>query len=123
METGAVDLARRHGADAHPRSGAEHGAKELLTLVVAALLRVVQARERAYPMVAQRRVVEQDARDDEGAGERAAPRLVRPRDPARAQAAVEAEEALTGPGRRRHGREDTPGSGRSPAPGKNGTKS
>ena len=52
-------------------------------------------------MVAQRAVVEQDARDDERAGERAAPRLVRAGDEARAEAAIEAQELLAGPLSRR----------------------
>ena len=54
--------------------------------------------ERAYPVILQQLVVEQDARDDERPRQRASPRLVRAGDEAGAEAAVEAEEALSGGG-------------------------
>jgi len=65
----AVDLARRD--DLHGDSGraVENCAKQLLPILARDLLRVVQLRERANAMVAQRVVIEQNARDDERAGE------------------------------------------------------
>ena len=86
------------GTDAHDDAlgAAQDGPKERFALGLAALLRVVQAGERADGVVVQPRVVEQDACDDERAGERAAPRLVGARDEARAELAVVLEELPAG---------------------------
>ena len=64
------------------------------------LLGVVEVGERPDLVVAQTVVVEQHAGDDERPGERPAARLVRTRDEARAEPAVEPEEPLAGA---RHG--------------------
>ena len=58
------------------------------------LFRVVEPRERPHPAVAQRGVVEEDACDDERAGEGASPGLVRTGDEARLEATIESEQAL-----------------------------
>ena len=78
----------------NPLGAAEHRAKELGPALGIDLLRVVQQRERANAMVAQRSVVEQHARDDQRPGQRAASCLVSPGDEPCAEAAVEAKESL-----------------------------
>ena len=75
---------------------AEHGVEELLAPLRRALLRVVQERERPHLVVAQTAVVEQDARDDERAGETAPSGLVGARDEPRAELPVELQELLAG---------------------------
>ena len=87
------------GRDAHgnPRRAADDGAEEILPALGRALLRVVEEAERPDAMVAQRAVVEQDARHDQRPGERAAPRLVRAGDETCAEASIEAQELLAGP--------------------------
>ena len=95
VEPLAVDLGRRDHADGDPRRRGQDRVVQPLALVGIDLLRVVESRERPDPTVAQRRVVEEDAGDDQRAGERAAPRLVRTCDEARLEAPVEPEQALT----------------------------
>ncbi len=68
--------------------------EEPLALLGIDLLRVVQRRERPHGVAAEALVVEEHPRDDERAGEAAAPRLVRARDEAHAEPAVESEELL-----------------------------
>jgi hypothetical protein len=92
----AVDVARRDHAHGHLLRALEHASEQVLAQLLGALLRVVQVRERADPVVAQAPVVEQHAGDDERPRERAAARLVGARDEARAEPAVEAEELLAG---------------------------
>jgi len=95
-----------HASDEEPgsedrRGGREHrrrrddGPVETLALVRLDLLGVVQAGERADAVAAERPVVEQDARDDERAGERAASRLVRAGDEPRTEAPVVPKKPLT----------------------------
>ena len=103
MQAGAVDLRGRHRAHDDPLGAADHGAVELLTLGLGALLRVVQAGERAHLVVAQLRVVEQHARDEQRPGERPAPRLVGAGYEARAELPVELQELASGAAR--HGSE------------------
>ena len=79
-------------ADAH----ADDRMEELLALRVRELLRVVQRRQRPNARAAQQLVVEKDSGDDERACERAATGLVRSRDEAHAELAIDAEEALAG---------------------------
>src|SRR5581483_3839946 len=92
----AVDLRVRHHPHRDPGGAAEHGAEELFAPRRVELLRVVQDGERTDAVVAEALVVEQDARHDEGPGERAASGLVGSGDVARAKRAVEAEETATG---------------------------
>ena len=101
----AVDLGRGNGAHDDPLGAADDGAEEPLALGLAALLRVVQERERADAVVAQPRVVEQDARDEQRPGERPPARLVGAGDEARAEPTVELEKLPAGASR--HGREDS----------------
>src|SRR6266508_2453407 len=61
----AVDLTGRDDLNRDFRRGIEHRAEELLAVLGADLLRVVQLRERANAVIPKRPVVEQDARDDE----------------------------------------------------------
>ena len=51
------------------RGAGENGPEELLSILRRDLFRVVQLRERADAMVAERVVVEKDSGDDERAGE------------------------------------------------------
>jgi hypothetical protein len=60
-----VDLTRRDDLDGDSSCAVEHRAEQLLPILGRDLLRVVQLRERPDAMVAERVVVEQDARDDE----------------------------------------------------------
>ena len=103
----AVDGAGRDHADGDPGRAARHRAEELLALRGVDLLRVVQERERADGVVAQPLVVEEDARRDERPGQAAPPGLVRARDEADAEAAVEGEELAARTADGRHGREDS----------------
>src|SRR5205085_10109641 len=75
----------------------EHGVEELLASILRTLLRVVEIRERPHAMLLQRRVVEEDARDDERSRERSASRLVDTGDEACAELAVESQKPLAGP--------------------------
>ena len=75
-EVAAVEAARSISpceidADGDPLGAGDDRAEELLAPLGRTLLRVVQERERADAVVAQRGVVEQDAGDDERPGERA----------------------------------------------------
>jgi len=65
MQPYAVDLTRRDDLDGDPSCAVEHRAEQLLPILGRDLLRVVQLRERPDAMVAERVVVEKDARDDE----------------------------------------------------------
>ena len=76
MQPVAVDLAPADRAHDDALRAADHRAEERLALGLAALLRVVQAGQRADAVVAQARVVEQDAGDDQRPGERPPPGLV-----------------------------------------------
>jgi hypothetical protein len=67
------------------------------------LLRVVEERERPDRVVAQTLVVEEDARGDERPGQAAAAGLVRARDEADAETAVEGEQLAARPADGRHG--------------------
>jgi hypothetical protein len=64
----AVDLRVRDHLDRDLRRGRKHCAEERLPVLRADLLRVVQMRERANSVVAQRVVVEENAGDDERPG-------------------------------------------------------
>jgi len=64
----AVDLRVRDHLDRDLRRRREDGPEERLPVLGADLLRVVQLRQRADAMVAQRLVVEEDAGDDERPG-------------------------------------------------------
>ena len=116
MEPGAVDISDGHDPDADARRAADDAVEELLALLVADLLRVVQARERADTRAAQRGVVEEDPRDDERPGERASARLVCTRDEADAEAAVVCEEALAGRATHRPRIDASPAGARGRAP-------
>jgi hypothetical protein len=65
----AIDLPRGHDLHRDPRRAVQDRAEQLLPVLGRDLLRVVQLRKRTNAMVAQRVVVEQDAGDDERAGE------------------------------------------------------
>jgi len=67
MESLAVDLRVRDHLDRDLRRRREDGSEERLPVLGADLLRVVQLRQRADAVVAQRLVVEKDACDDERA--------------------------------------------------------
>ena len=69
VQPNAVDFSRRDDLHRDPRRAVEHRAEQLLPVLGRDLLRVVQLRKRPNAMVAQRVVVEQDAGDDERAGE------------------------------------------------------
>ena len=96
MEPVAVDVARRDHAHRHLLRAAEHRVKELLALLLAALLRVVQIRQRTHAMLLEACVVQQHTRDDERSGERAATCFVGSRNEARTKLPVESEELLAG---------------------------
>ncbi len=96
MEPVAVDLARRDDPDARCGSAQPTTARKSSSRSSGATcFESFRLRERPDAMVAQARVVEQDAGDDERAGERAASGLVGARDEPRAEPPVEAEEPLT----------------------------
>ncbi len=109
MKTVRVDLGRGDDAQRDPRRCRDDGVVEPFALGRLDLLGVVQEGKRANAVSAQRPVVEQHAGDDEGAGERAAARLVRARDEADAEPTVVSKQALAG--RERHVPEDSPGTG------------
>jgi hypothetical protein len=69
VQAHAVDLTCRDDLHRNTSRAVEHGAEQLLAVFRRDLLRVVQLRERPNAVVAQRLVVEQDAGDDERAGE------------------------------------------------------
>jgi hypothetical protein len=109
VEALAIDRVRGDDANGDALGAPDDGAEELLSIGGRHLLRVIQQPERTDTMVAQARVVEQDARDDQWAGERAAPGLIRAGDEASAELTVEAEELLSGADG--HWPEDSPASG------------
>jgi hypothetical protein len=112
VEADSVDLRRRHRANDNPLRAAEHGAVELLTLRLAALLRVVEACERPHPVVAQLRVVEQHAGHEQRPRQRSSPRLVGACDEARTELAIELKKLPAGA--TSHGREHSAGRSRHP---------
>jgi hypothetical protein len=69
MQTHAVDLPGRHDLNRNAGSAVQHRAEQLLAVLRRDLLRVVQLRERPNAMVAERVVVEEDAGNDERAGQ------------------------------------------------------
>jgi DNA-directed RNA polymerase subunit N (RpoN/RPB10) len=69
VQTLSIDLPGRDRLHRDLRRAAEHGAEELLSLLRADLLRVVQKGERADAMIAEELVVEENSGDDERAGE------------------------------------------------------
>ena len=68
MQPFAVDLSVRDDLDGDLRRRGEHRPEELLPVLGADLLRVVQLREWTNPVVAQGLVVEKNACDDERPG-------------------------------------------------------
>src|SRR5262245_40752114 len=90
----AVDRPDGHDPNADRRGARSDGLEERLALLDRDLLGVVQPCERAHAGTTQRLIVEEHARDDERPGERATARLVRTRDVADAELAVEPEETL-----------------------------
>ena len=97
----AIDVTRRDHPNRHLRRRVEHGAEKRLAHLGLDLLRVVQQRERPRAVPVERVVVEQDAGDDERAGERSSARLVGARDEPDAEPAVVAEKPLAGLGAHR----------------------
>src|SRR5207247_6402537 len=91
-----VDHTRRVDAHGDARGAGDDGSEELLATLRCHLLRVVQERERPDAVVAEARIVEQDAGADERTGERAATGLVRPGDEPRGEAAIEPKQPLAG---------------------------
>ena len=96
VQTVPVDLAGRDDAHRYVRRGVEDGAQKQLAHLGIDLLRVVQQGERPRSTAVQRRVVEEDAGDDERPCERASTRLVGTRDEADAEPPVETQESLSG---------------------------
>ena len=94
VEAVPVDRANRNDADADRGRAGRDRLEERLALLHGDLLRVVQRRERPHASPAQLLVVEEDARDDEGAGERSASGLVGPGDEANVELPIEPEKSL-----------------------------
>ena len=94
MKAAGVDPAGAANRDRDPRRRPHHHRIELLALLGAAHLRVVQIRERAPVAAAQGAVVDQHRCGDQRPCQRAAPRLVGAGDEARSERAVEAEQPL-----------------------------
>ena len=94
MEPVAVDHRGREHPHRDPLGTGDDRAVELVPRVGVDLLRVVQEGERSHPVVAQARVVEQDARDDERPREWPAARLVRSGHEPAAGRPVEPEQLL-----------------------------
>jgi hypothetical protein len=69
VQTHAVDLPWRHDLNRNAGGTVQHRAEQLLAVLRRDLLRVVQLRERPNAMVAERVVVEEDAGNDERAGQ------------------------------------------------------
>src|SRR5262249_31358721 len=94
MQPAAVDPGRATDRDSYAGGLLEHPRVERLALLGRLRLRVVEPGERAPRALAlEGVVVEQDARSNQRARERAAPGLVGPGDEPRPVAAVEAEQA------------------------------
>ena len=102
MQTAPVDRPVWDDTYLHALGAAQHAPKEHLALFGRALLRVVQETERTDAVLAETRVVEQHAGDDERPGQGTPPCLVRTRDPARAELPVEPQQVLSDA--RPHGR-------------------
>ena len=94
MEAVPIDGAHRDDPNADGRCACTDRLEQLLALRHRYLLGVVQGGQRAHARAAQRLVVEENPRDDQRAGERAPPGLVRARYEADAELAIETEEAL-----------------------------
>lgn len=104
MQAEAIDLAGGHRLNGDAGGAGEDSAEDLLALVRAELLRVVQETKACGPTTAHESVVEQHPRGDERPGEASPPRLVGPCDKANAESAVESEKLLE---TRRHAAEDS----------------
>jgi hypothetical protein len=87
-----VDPPNASGGDGDPGSGAKDHREELLALLGASLLRVVEESQGAAVTQAEPPVVDQNRRGDKRAGEGAATRLVGARDEACLERPVEPEE-------------------------------
>jgi hypothetical protein len=96
METGSVDLARRHDSHADRRSAGGHGLEQHLALVRRDLLRVVQRRQRANARTAEELVVEEHSSGYQGPCERSAAGFICPGYEADAETTIEPEETLAG---------------------------
>lgn len=92
----AIDSLGRDHANRDRRRGSEHRVVELSTLLRLDLFRVVQPRKTPHADTAQRVVVEEDTCDDQRAGERAAPRFIRPGDASHTESTIEPEQPLAG---------------------------
>ena len=101
MQPFTVDVRRGDDSNGDARRRSQHGVVKPLAVDRVDLLGVVEARERADAVAAQRLVVEQDTRDDERSRKRPATRLVGAGDEPRSEPPIVAEQALTG--RERHG--------------------
>jgi hypothetical protein len=93
MEAPGVDSAHAAHRHRHPRSRAKHPWVQLLALLGASLLGVVEVGERTAIAKAERAVVDQDRGGNQGARQGATAGLVRSRDEPGAERAVELEEA------------------------------
>jgi hypothetical protein len=96
METGSVDLARRHDSHADRRRACGDGLEQHLTLLRGHLLRVVQRGERANARTTQQLVVEEHPGHHERPCERSATGLVGPGNEAGTETSIEPEETLAG---------------------------
>jgi len=92
----AVDDGRREDPNGDTLGASEDGPVELIARGGIDLLGVVEERERPHAVVAETVVVEEDARDDEWAGQRPSPGLVGPGHQANAEPAVVPEQLLAG---------------------------
>ena len=92
VQAAGVDAANAAHRDRDAIDRSQHDRVELLALLGAALLGVVELAERAPVAQAEALVVDQHRGGDQRAGERAAPGLVGAGDVARAQRAVEAKQ-------------------------------
>ena len=95
MQPVEVDRPDRHDPNADRRRARADRLVQRLALGHRHLLGVVQRRERPDPRTTEPPVVEENARDDERPGERAATGLVGTRHEAHVELAIEPEESLT----------------------------
>jgi len=105
VETGSVDLARRHYSHTDRRSTRGDGLEQHLALVRQDLLGVVQRRQRANACATQELIVEEHAGDHQRPCERPAAGLVGPGHEADTETSIEREETLAGGSS--HAAEDT----------------
>jgi len=96
VETGPVDLTRRHDSHADRRGAGGDGLEEHLALVRQDLLRVVQRRERSNARAAQELVVEQHTGDHQRPCERSAASFICPGHEADTETSIEREKTLAG---------------------------